>query len=119
MNPVFALEQVTNGAGAERPDLLGRIQALVEEMLTVAHAEGQGELGTSSEWVDKIRESARNTGKNLNSMAVDLALGRPTEIKALTAEVCRRGRDKGIGTPECDKVVAEIFERSQKTLLHS
>jgi len=119
MNPVFGLAGVTNGEGARNPELMHQVQELVAEMLRVANAHGINSLGSAQEWTEKIRNAALQTGANLNSMGVDLKLNRQTEIDALNGEVIRKGAALGVPTPHCERVLKQIFERSQKTLLHS
>ncbi len=75
------------------PELM---QAVVDECLQVARADGIEVPGDSYEAVRRI---AHSMAGQYSSTAQDVARGKPNEIDYLNGYVCRRGQAHGIPTP--------------------
>lgn len=75
------------------PELM---QAVVDECLQVARADGIEVPGDSHEAVRRI---AHSMAGQYSSTAQDVARGKPNEIDYLNGYVCRRGQAHGIPTP--------------------
>jgi 2-dehydropantoate 2-reductase len=89
LNPVTALARVPNGALCERPGLWQAAEALLDEALQVAAA--QGYTFSRAEALARLEEVARRTATNRSSMLADVLAGRPTEVDALSGALARLG----------------------------
>lgn len=94
INPLSALLDVPNG---ELLRLCGITRGLVEELVEVAHLEGQRlEI---DETVAKVEASMRQTARNHSSMLQDIRAGRSTEIDWITGAIVRLGRRHQLPVP--------------------
>lgn len=97
INPLGALLRCTNGRIAEDADGAALLAGLVDEAAAVAHAAGV-ELAIGDP-VAHVREVARLTYHNRNSMLQDVEAGRRTEIDAINGAVAALGARLGVPTP--------------------
>ena len=72
-------------------------RALVEEVVAVAHAEGQPmPLDAALQAMERIAVAMPG---QYSSTAQDLARGKPTEIDHLNGFIARRGAERGVAVP--------------------
>jgi 2-dehydropantoate 2-reductase len=95
INPLGAVTGLPNGALVRSPFLLSILSAAVLETQRTARAEE----GHVFDAVDRTIEIALVTGRNRNSMLVDIDAGRPTEIDFLSGAVVRLATRHGIPVP--------------------
>lgn len=95
-NAMSAIAQKTYGKLVEVDGIPELMQAVVDECLQVARADGVVVPGDSHEAVTRIAHSMAN---QYSSTAQDVARGKPNEIDYLNGYVVRRGRVHGIATP--------------------
>ena len=96
-NAISALSQLPYGHFAAQPEVRTMQDAVVQEVLAVARAEGHPlDPAAATAAVDGI--AAAMAGQ-VSSTAQDLARGKPTEIDHLNGTVVRRGAAHGIPTP--------------------
>ncbi len=95
-NALSAIAQKTYGSLVEVDGVPELMQAVVDECLQVARADGVDVPGDSHEAVRRIAHSMAN---QYSSTAQDVARGKPNEIDYLNGYVVRRGRAHGIATP--------------------
>ncbi len=95
-NAMSAIAQKTYGKLVEVDGVPELMQAVVDECLQVARADGIDVPGDSHEAVRRIAHSMAN---QYSSTAQDVARGKPNEIGYLNGYVVRRGRAHGMLTP--------------------
>jgi 2-dehydropantoate 2-reductase len=103
INPLSALLGVANG------DLLGLRdtgRALVEELVPVAHREGQP-IEVEETWT-KVRASMRQTARNTSSMLQDVRAGRRTEIEWINGAIVRRAERHALAVPRHRQLVEMV-----------
>ena len=66
------------------------------------------EIDPSGTLQEEVLVSVRATAENLNSMAMDVLHGRPTEIDWINGAVQREALKLGISAPENTKIIHEI-----------
>ena len=110
MNGILALHGLRNGDLVNRPALLARFDALLAEAVTIARSEGV-ELDSKGTLRTEILDSIGKTAGNLNSMAMDLLRGNPTEVQWINGAVARAAARHGIRAPEHERLLAEILNR--------
>jgi 2-dehydropantoate 2-reductase len=111
LNPVTALAGVVNGEVLASPALLRRALTLGAEAYAVARAEGV--TLPFADAAAEIEAVARASAANRSSMLQDLECGRPTEIDAINGAIVRRGRARGVATPENERIVDEVRARAR------
>ncbi len=108
INPVTALHGVPNGellVGPLREEAL----ALLGEAVRAAGANGVHlSEGEATALFDRV---VRSTAENRSSMLQDLELRRPTEIDAISGEIERRARARGIDLPATRAAIAAVLSR--------
>jgi 2-dehydropantoate 2-reductase len=106
ISPITALAGKPNCYVAEHRAASALAVALAREAAAVAAAEGMTlpfeEAGAHA------LEVARVTGANRSSMLQDLERKRPLEIDAINGAILRRGRARGIPTPENARIIDEV-----------
>jgi 2-dehydropantoate 2-reductase len=105
INPLTALLRVPNGALPELPEAWELAVAASQEASAVAAISG---VCVTIDPEMRLKEVCRATAQNRSSMLQDVLAGRPTEIDALNAQVCRRGQHLGVATPVNDVLTALI-----------
>jgi 2-dehydropantoate 2-reductase len=108
INPVTALHGVPNGrllAGPLRDEAL----ALLREAVRAAGADGVPV--PEAEAVAMFDRVVRSTSENRSSMLQDLDHHRPTEIDAISGEVERRARARGVDLPATRAAIAAVRSR--------
>ncbi len=95
-NAMSAIAQKTYGKLVEVAGIPELMQAVVDECLEVARADGISVPGDSHEAVRRIAHSMAN---QYSSTAQDVARGKPNEIDYLNGYVVRRGQAHGLPTP--------------------
>lgn len=95
INPLGAITGLPNGELVRSPLLLPLLRASVRETEEVAAAEG----GHTLDLVERTMEIALLTGRNRNSMLLDLERGKRTEIDFLNGAIDRLARRHHIPVP--------------------
>lgn len=96
VNPLCALAGVANGALGTDLRLGALIAPLLQEITAVTAKAGVPlEPITATELINRLSPHA----SNLNSMLIDLRLGRPTEIEYITGRFLERAQLQSISTP--------------------
>jgi 2-dehydropantoate 2-reductase len=95
-NALSAIVQQPYGKLVETESVLPLMQAVVDECLRVAEADGILVIGDSHE---AVRHIARTMAGQYSSTAQDVARGKPNEIDFLNGYVVRRGQALGIPAP--------------------
>ncbi len=95
INPLGAITGLPNGALVRSSFLLSLLRAAVRETEEVARAEA----GYAIDMVERTMEIALVTGRNRNSMLLDLEAGRPTEIEFLSGAIVRFARRRDLAVP--------------------
>ncbi len=95
-NAMSAIAQKTYGKLVEVDGIPELMQAVVDECLEVARADGISVPGDSHEAVRRIAHSMAN---QYSSTAQDVARGKPNEIDYLNGYVVRRGQAHGLPKP--------------------
>ncbi len=95
-NAMSAIAQKTYGKLVEVDGVPELMQAIVDECLQVASADGIDVPGDSH---DAVRRIAHSMANQYSSTAQDVARGKPNEIDYLNGYVVRRGHAHGIATP--------------------
>lgn len=110
LNPLGALIGATYGALVARPASRRILDAAIDETFAVMQADG-----AQTHWEDAAAYRAHfhanlipPTAAHESSMLQDIRAGRPTEIDALSGEIARRGRERGVPTPVNDALVSLI-----------
>jgi 2-dehydropantoate 2-reductase len=101
LNPLGALLRVHYGRLPENRDSRALMDAVIDEADAVARAEGvdlpwDDPEEYRREFYDRLVPA---TYDHRSSMLQDLERGRPTEVEAISGEICRRGAAHGIATP--------------------
>lgn len=96
-NAISAVTQQPYGRMAALPEVRAVMRDVVEEVVSVARADGQSlELDECLQAVERL---APAMPAQLSSTAQDLARGKPSEIDHLNGFVARRGAELGVPTP--------------------
>ncbi len=95
-NALSAIVQQPYGKLVETESVPPLMQAIVDECLRVAEADGISVVGDSHE---AVRHIARTMAGQYSSTAQDVARGKPNEIDFLNGYVVRRGQALGIPAP--------------------
>jgi 2-dehydropantoate 2-reductase len=95
-NALSAIVQQPYGKLVETESVPPLMQAVVDECLRVAEADGISVIGDSHE---AVRHIARTMAGQYSSTAQDVARGKPNEIDFLNGYVVRRGQALGIPAP--------------------
>ena len=108
INPITALNGVTNGRLLEEPYRAAAVRLLREAQQAAAaagyeipNAEADGEL-------DRV---LRETAENRSSMLQDWERGRPTEVDAISGEILRVAEAHHIDLPETRAVIGRLHAR--------
>ena len=111
MCPLASLMSATNKTyGAVWADSSLRKKA-TDMMLEVAAVAKARHVFLPDNAVDKSMEMVAGFGHNSKtSMQLDREKGRQTEIDALTAYLCKEGRESGVPTPLHDEVYAQLIK---------
>jgi len=105
INPVTAVRRVVNGALRDGP-AREEAELLLEEAVGVARRAGVDlSLATARADLERI---VRATAENRSSMLQDVERGRPTEVRAISEEILRRGLGYGLELPATRRAVAEV-----------
>lgn len=96
INPLTALERVTNGELLARPRLRREMAEAAREVAAVASARG---VRLADDPAAEAMAVAERTADNRSSMLQDVLRGARTEIDAICGEVVRAGREAGVPTP--------------------
>jgi 2-dehydropantoate 2-reductase len=101
LNAISALGQARYGQIAESDDAGQVMQAVVEEVLSVARAARVTlpNIDDTKSGMAAAMEIATQMAGALSSTAQDLNRGRPTEIDSLNGYVARRGAELGVAVP--------------------
>lgn len=105
INPVTALEGITNGELLERPAARRLAVAAASEVAALAAA--RGVVLTADPAQEALRVASR-TAANVSSMLQDVRRGRATEIEVLAGAVVARGRQVGVPTPVNERLLREV-----------
>ena len=109
MCPIGSLTSATGntyGAIWEDPSLRKKARDMMLEVVAVAKAH---HVNLTEEAVDKAMEMVAGFGYNSKtSMQLDREKGRQTEIDALTAYLCKAGKESGVPTPLHDEIYAQL-----------
>jgi 2-dehydropantoate 2-reductase len=106
MNVTGALSGLNVGAYWKNPEWRRFAEALVEEGVRVAAAEGIG-LDTNS-LIDKITWVAEQAPETVPSMLQDIRRGRQTEIESMTGELVRRAERHSLHVPVLRRALNEV-----------
>jgi 2-dehydropantoate 2-reductase len=111
MCPLASLMSATNktyGAIWADSSLRKKARDMMLEVVAVAKAR---HVFLPENVVDKLMEMVAGFGHNSKtSMQLDREKGRQTEIDALTAYLCKAGRESGIPTPLHDEIYAQLIK---------
>ena len=101
LNAISALGHTRYGQIAENNDARQLMQSVVDELLSVARAEGVilPNIDDGTAGMAAAMEIATQMSGALSSTAQDLSRGRPTEIDSLNGYIARRGDQLGIDVP--------------------
>lgn len=84
------------------------LRSMMEEVVAVARVRN---INFPSDTVDKTMEMVgRFPFDAKTSMQLDREKGRPTEVDALTAYLCRIGRESGVSTPLHDEILVKLSQ---------
>lgn len=97
INPATAITGLPNGALLEHAWLTELMTSACEEAIEVARAEGVAL--PDDDLIFRTRRVAELTAENKSSMLQDVERGRRTEIDAISGEIVRRGRARGVDVP--------------------
>ena len=101
LNAISALGRARYGQSAESNDARQLMQAVVDEVLTVARAAKVilPNINDTKSGMAAAMEIATQMSGALSSTAQDLNRGRPTEIDSLNGYIARRGAELGVNVP--------------------
>ncbi|MCY3823751.1 MAG: 2-dehydropantoate 2-reductase [Nitrospinae bacterium] len=91
INPLGAALELRNGELLETPSAAVLVDALAKELQALIDAEG-----LALDALEIVRETARATAGNRNSMWQDLMRGRQSEIREVTGRFIERANSRGI-----------------------
>lgn len=114
LNPVGALAAKTNGELAESAALRGLLDAAGREAFSLMRAQGIEPLTRSPE--RSLLQGCRRAPDQVNSMAQDLAAGRPTEARDILGPFLRAARRTGRKAPVLSMLL-RIMRRVEKELV--
>ena len=111
MCPIGSLTAATGktyGGIWEDPGLQKKAKDMMLEVVAVAKAR---HVHLTQEAVDKAMAMVAGFDYNSKtSMQIDREKGRPTEIDALNAYLCKSGKESNIPTPLHDKIYADLMK---------
>ncbi len=113
INPLTALLNVPNGRLLELPALLETMRSVVQEVATVAGAQGLS-VDFEATWQRTIAV-CRATASNISSMLQDIRNGRPTEIDAICGAVGQLAEHFGLPAP-VNRLLWQAVHTRQQTL---
>lgn len=102
INPLTALVRRPNGDLPGSPDLREIMEALVLETVAVAQAKGIP-LEAAVSW-ERCLAVCEKTASNRSSMLQDVEAGRCTENEAISGQVVRQARERGIPVPVTESI---------------
>lgn len=102
INPLTALVRCRNGDLVTTADLREIMRSLVREAVSVAQSQGISLDGACS-W-ESCLAVCKRTASNRSSMLQDVEAGRCSENEAISGQVVRRARDKGLSVPVTETV---------------
>ena len=115
--PLTALLRCTVEDLINTPATQRIMRDVFDEIVSVAHAEGV-HLDADSVW-HHLMSVFSAVGPHLTSMAVDVSLGRQTEIDSMSIEISRRGTRHGIKTPLNDSIGRLIMAIQEITMMQT
>jgi len=115
--PLTALLRCTVEDLINTPSTQRIMRDVFDEIVSVAHAEGV-HLDADKVW-HHLMSVFSAVGPHLTSMAVDVSLGRQTEIDSMSIEISRRGSRHGIKTPLNDAIGRLIMAIEEITMMQS
>lgn len=115
--PLTAILRCTVEDLINTPSLQRIMRDVFDEIVSVAHAEGV-HLDTDTVW-HHLMSVFYAVGPHLTSMAVDISLGRQTEIDSMSIEISRRGSCHGIKTPLNDAIGRLIMAIQEITMMQT
>lgn len=115
--PLTALLQCTVEDLINTPATQRIMRDVFDEIVSVAHSEGV-QLDADSVW-HHLMSVFSAVGPHLTSMAVDVSLGRQTEIDSMSIEISRRGTRHGIKTPLNDSIGRLIMAIQEITMMQT
>ncbi|MFP6599927.1 MAG: ketopantoate reductase family protein [Deltaproteobacteria bacterium] len=112
LNPLGAIHGLSYGELAADSGYRDRMDRAIGEAFAVARAEGVEMPWTgAAEYLEVFYERlVPRTAGHRSSMLQDIENGKPTEIDAITGQICRRGAEAGIETPENERLMAAVKE---------
>ncbi|HVH14956.1 MAG TPA: 2-dehydropantoate 2-reductase [Candidatus Angelobacter sp.] len=115
INPITAITRVRNGDVRDVRELREIASELVDEGITVAHANGILLKPSPKSLLAKVLAL---TSRNKSSMLQDIEAGRKTEIMQLNGSISRQGRLIGLSTPFNDLLTKLVLalERPHRNL---
>lgn len=115
INPLGAITGLPNGALVRSSFLLSLLRAAVRETEDVARAEA----GHVIDMAERTMEIALVTGRNRNSMLLDLESGRPTEIEFLSGAIVRLARRRDLAVPVTQTLHALVRGKEEALRIRS
>jgi len=113
INPTAAVLRVPNGALVSDRTIARLIDAICEESVRVAAAEGV-RLPTK-DMTARVRAVCRATSENFSSMLQDILRGKRTEINEITGAICAHGARNNLATPLNSALLAMVSSLETKT----
>jgi 2-dehydropantoate 2-reductase len=110
--PLTAALGTTVQGMIESPSAMLLLQAMFDEIIAIAAAEGIG-LDRQAVW-DHAIDTYRAVGPHLTSMAADVVNGRRSEIDSFCLALSRRGACHGVATPTHDVIGRLIVAREEE-----
>lgn len=111
VNPITALLRKRTGELLDDADLEEAIEAIVEESVAIAKADGAAVETTAI--LEKISTVAAATRENKSSMLQDLERGRRTEIAAINGALVERARALGCQAP-LNQVLNQLIRSAER-----
>ena len=105
LSPVCAITKLTMREVTQFPPGLELVEALIDESVRVAEAEG---LKFEEGFKEFCLKYLKGGGYHRPSMLVDLDNGLPTEIDFLNGRIAHYGRKYGVATPYHDTITALV-----------
>jgi 2-dehydropantoate 2-reductase len=113
-NPVTAITGATLGELGGRPEMVGLLRSLMEEVTAVGTALGI-ELPVS---IDRRLEAGIGVGAHKTSMLQDIEAGKPLELDCMTGAVLEIAARLGVACPHVEAVhaCAALLDRLRRKL---
>ncbi|UCE24517.1 MAG: ketopantoate reductase family protein [Candidatus Zixiibacteriota bacterium] len=105
LSPVCAITKLTMREVTQFPPGLELVEALIDESVRVAEADG---LKFEEGFKEFCLKYLKGGGYHRPSMLVDLDNGHPTEIDFLNGRIAHYGRKHGVATPYNDTITALV-----------